>query len=403
MIASLVLWMAVGVVAYVYLGYPLLLLLLGRTMGSTWRKDEPHPAPRVSILVAAHNEERVIARKVRNCLSLEYDPAKLQVVVVCDGCDDATAEVARQAGDGRVCVIAYHPRRGKAHALNVGHGAADCDILVFTDADVRLHAGTLRELVANFVDARVGGVCGRTLPESPAGATSLGERLKYRFDAAIRLLQSRIWSLPGADGGLYAIRRRLFRRLPEDVVADDMAVALGVVEQGLRVVYDPAATATEPTAMTFRMELGRKARIVAGAAPVALKWLRRYGLFQGGLVGFHLLSGKLLKYAVPGCMVLMLAASIALRATPSGRVLLLSQIGFYAVALVGYALHRLGVRLPRAAVLPCYFCGVNYAAVVGLLRAAFRRQSVRWEHTRPGAGEDASALRPAGRPANEGV
>jgi len=403
MIAAFVVWLALGVVAYVYLGYPLLLLLLARTVGSSWRKGEPRVAPRVSIVVAAHNEERVIAQKVRNSLALEYDPARLEVVVVCDGCDDATAEFSRQAGDSRVRVVAYQPRRGKAYALNVGHAATECDILVLTDADVRLHPGTLRELVANFADERVGAVCGRTLVEPRAAATSLGERLKYRFDGSVRLLQSRIWSLPGADGGLYAIRRHLFRPLPEDTVADDMAVALGVVEQGFRVVYDPTATANEPAAPAFRAELGRKARIVAGAAPMALSWLVRRGPFRDGLIGFHLLSGKLLKYTVPCWMVVMLAASIALRTAPIGRALLVAQIGFYVTALVGYVLHRFGARLPQVALLPTYFCGVNYAAVVGLLRATFRRQSVRWEHTRLGEREVDPSSRPVGRPADEGV
>lgn len=379
-VETTIFWVAVALVAYAYVGYPLLLAALGAVFGRPWRKDTCGADPDVTLIVPAHNEESVIGQKIRNCLDLDYPRDKFEIIVVCDGCTDATADVARRERDPRVRLIEYSPRRGKPAALNAACAAARGDILVFSDADVRLHAAALKHLVANFADKHVGCVSGRTLVETRAESTAQGERLKYTFDRLVRLAQSRLWTLAGADGGLYAIRRALYRPPALNAVADDLAIPAAIVEQGYRIVYDPLAAAIEPAAGTFGDEMRRKARIVAGAAPISVRWLAPRRLFRRDLMGFHLLSGKLLKYVVPLWLIAILACSVALRSQPLYAALLYSQLAFYAIAAAGLAVHRrYGTRLPRAFWLPAYFCGVNGAALVGLYRALRRRQSVKWE------------------------
>jgi len=380
MTAEVVFWAAAAMLAYIYLGYPLLVAALAAVAGHPWRREEAAEPPGVSFIVPAHNEETVIAQKVRNCLGLDYPPSLLEVIVVCDGCTDSTADLARGAGDARVRVMEYEPRRGKPHALNAACAEARGDLLVFTDADVRLDRGALRSLVANFADARVGCVSGRTIIETRARDSAQGERAKYAFDRFLRLQQSRLGSLVGADGGFYAIRRSVFRPLCDDAVADDLALPIEIAEQGWRVVYEPLATAIEPAAPSLSDELRRKARIVAGAAPIALRWLHPRRFFRRDGLAFHLLSGKLIKYTAALWLAALLGASIALRGQAFYAGALAVQLCFHAWALLGaVAPSSLRARLPGALWLPTYFWGVNGAALVGLYRAATRRQSVQWE------------------------
>jgi len=392
MIAEVAFWLAVCMTAYAYVGYPLVLWLLAAVRTRPWRKDDAYQ-PLVSVIVPAHNEESVIGRKVEEFLAFDYPAAKLELIVVCDGCDDATEDVVRHYEDPRLRVISYQPRQGKAHALNVACDAARGEVLLFTDADIQVRADALKRLMASFADERVGGVSGRTVIATAAAATADGERLKFALDQAVRTWQSRIWTMAGADGGVYAVRRRLFQPLAVDAVADDLALPLELNKTGYRVVYEPSAVATQLAAPTLRDEARRKARIVAGGARAAAAWLHPRRLFRRDLVGFHLLSGKLLKYCVPLWLAVALVSCIALRAHPFYRAALVAQAGLYGVGLLeAGAVNRLRSRLPRAVWLPLYFCSVNAAAMIGLGRALRGRQSVQWERALHSPGTAAIGL-----------
>ena len=212
---------ALAVLFYSYLGYP---LLLG-AFAALRRRREPAPVaaadlPAVTVVIPCYNEAEHVAAKIANLRAADYPPGKIEIVVVSDGSGDRTVDVARATTGVRV--VSWLERRGKAAALNAGLRAAHGDVLVLTDANARLEAGALRALVTPFADPNVGAVCG----EQVIGAGAAGERFYWRYEAYLKRREAALGSVVGADGSLYAVRRELFRPLPEDrLIMDDFFVS----------------------------------------------------------------------------------------------------------------------------------------------------------------------------------
>ncbi len=233
-----VFWATGTLVAYTYGAFPLLVLLRG------WLRPRAHRsepiAPGVSIVVAARNEAPVIARKVDNLLGLDYPAGRLEVIVASDGSEDATVEAAGRRGDERVRVLDL-PRVGKAGALNAAVARARGEVVVFTDANSMLDGDALRALMAPLADAEVGGVAGdqRYEADGARGGTAAGERGYWDLDRALKRAESRAGNVISATGALYAVRRELFRPVPQGVT-DDFAVSTAVICAGRRLVFAPA-------------------------------------------------------------------------------------------------------------------------------------------------------------------
>jgi cellulose synthase/poly-beta-1,6-N-acetylglucosamine synthase-like glycosyltransferase len=373
-------WLAASLVAYTYAGFPVLVLVRAAL------RPRPHRraaiAPSVSIVVAARNEAAVIAAKVANLRSVHYPADRLEVVVASDGSEDGTVTAARACGDDRVRVLDL-PRLGKAGALNAAVAQAHGDVLVFTDANSMLAPDALRALVAPFADEQVGGVAGdqRYVTGDGAAAIARGEQRYWAFDRALKRAESRGGNVISATGALYAIRRELFRAVP-DGVTDDFAVSTAVVCQRRRLVFAAGAAAYEPVAASAGSEFARKVRVITRGLNAVL--LRRELLDprRHGFYALQLLSHKLLRrlMAVP----LVVTAATGARLAGYGRVYRLAAVAHAAAAGLGVTglLIRRRARVPRLLALPAYFCLVNVAS----LRAAFNvvrgRAIDRWEPRR---------------------
>lgn len=379
MILPLLFWSTLGLIAYAYAGFPLALALAAR-----WRRRPVRKAPcepTVSLVVVAYNEEGVIAEKLANIRELDYDPARLEVVVASDGSTDRTVERAR-AADPRARVLDF-PRLGKAHALNRAAASAGGEILVFSDANAMYEPGALRALTANFADPEVGGVCGnmRTLPRRSSLAGE-GERLYWEYDKWLKARESDLGSIVSADGSIYAVRRALFRPA-EDYVTDDFIISVRVVEQGYRLVFEPEAVSWEPVLPRARDQLRRRVRIVEAA-------LRGLFLVRGlmnprrhGLYAWVLVSHKLLRRMVAPLLValLLLTAACWDRGLPY-RVALAAQASIYLAALAGWLGENLG-RSPRVLRVPFYFCVGNWGTLLGWYQVLrHRRRESLWEPIR---------------------
>lgn len=371
-----------AVFLWVYAGYPLLLLVISRFR----RRPVARGAirPRVSIVIAAHNEEPVIRRKLESCLAADYPPELLEVLVVSDGSTDATEsivrELARTGEDSRIRLLSL-PRRGKAAALNAGAAAAGGEILVLTDANVLLQREALQALVAPFADPRVGGACGNKIYTRPgvdvADAVDSGENLYWRFDKALKRMESRIGSIFAADGALYAVRRELYAPIADPAQADDIAVSARIVLQGHRLVFVPEAVAVERPPVESGTEFRRKVRVTNRSVRALL--LLGSGLWTRGFYSLELLSHKLLRHLVPFFLLGMLLASAWL-ATASHffRIVLAAQIAFYSLAIVGHVLRRHAIGRHPVVLVPYFFSYVNLAALVGIAALLGGRRYAYW-------------------------
>lgn len=256
-------WLSIALVLYVYAGYPLLLALLCRRWSRPVRKQAIEPA--VTIIIAAYNEYERIERKLRNCLDLDYPRPKLQIVVSLDGPTDGTEFVVWKYARHGVEMVHSKQHRGKPGAINDGMRRATGDIVIFADTRQTFQPDAIRRLVENFADPQVGAVSGELMLAAGADAeasTDIG--LYWKYEKSIRAMESRLHSVVGATGAIYAIRRELFTDLPTDALLDDVLTPMRIVLGGKRVVFEPEAKAFDKVSCCSQAEFARKVRTLAG-------------------------------------------------------------------------------------------------------------------------------------------
>ena len=364
-------WVSAFLAVYPYLVYPALLVVLRRVMPRPPRKAAIEPT--VSLLVAAYNEEDVIAAKIENSLALDYPAERLETVVASDGSSDATNAIAARYADGkRVRLIAFPANRGKLAALNEVIPQLSGEIVVFSDASSMLTPESIRVLVSSFADPEVGAVSGSYLVRNPARA-ALGkqEDFYWRFETALKAAEGELNSTLGAHGALYAIRRDLYPFPERGVINDDFVIPLRIVARGYRAVYEPDAVAVEEA---HEMEgFRRRVRITSGNIQ-QLSELPRLLLPLRAMPLFFFISHKAMRLLVPPAMIACFIANLFLLNSPFYRVLFAGQVAFYALALGGAAF----ALRPRLLRLPYYFSMVNAALIVALFERVVRRGPVAW-------------------------
>jgi len=367
-----VFFILLGVFAYIYLVFPVAMMLLAA--GERTRADEDF-TPTVAVLIPAANERERIAGKLANTLASRYPADRLQVCVVADGCTDGTAEVVKAVQDPRVHLLSLPVGVGKTSAINQLIPTLTAEILVLSDADVLISPTAVRNLVRHFADPRVGAVCGRRssravdIPE-----VSRPARLHYRYESAIKRGEGVLGRVLGGDGSLYAMRRSLYRPLPAHV-PDDFVNVLRVLAEGRRVVYENEALSWEELAPTSGSEFMRRRRTVARG--VRGLWSVR-GLLNPlrfPLVSFLLVSHKLLRWGGGFFLAGLLVSGALLASRPVFRELFLAQCVLYAAALIG-------AQVPGAAGKPFrtarYFLLANLAAAAGVIDVLLGRDWTSW-------------------------
>jgi cellulose synthase/poly-beta-1,6-N-acetylglucosamine synthase-like glycosyltransferase len=378
---SAVFWLSAALVLYSYLIYPIALAVLAWLRAAPPVRKAPL-TPSVSLVIVAHNEEAWLEAKLRNCLAVDYPREQIEIVVVSDGSTDRSAEIARSFAPAGVRLVEQPGPGGKPQALNAAIPLCRGELLVLCDARQTLAPDAVRALAANLADPAVGAVSGELHIAASASGSAAGEGVGtyWRYEKLIRRLQSRLGSTVGVTGALYALRRELYRHLDPRLILDDVAIPMEVVRAGRRVVFEPEARVFDQSAETPHQEYRRKVRTLAGNYQlVALRpWLldpRRNPLF------FHFVSHKLSRLLVPWCLVALLASSATLFALQGGaayRVALLAQAAFYVMALLGWSLDRLKVRIPLLSV-PYAFALLNLAAAASPFRFLAGRERAAWK------------------------
>jgi cellulose synthase/poly-beta-1,6-N-acetylglucosamine synthase-like glycosyltransferase len=324
--------------------------------------------PGVSLIVAAHDEETVIERKVHDALALDYPRERLEVIVVSDGSTDRTAELARAAGAD---VVLELPRGGKVAALNAGVERARGEVLAFSDANSFWEAGSLRRLVERLDDSAVGYVCGQVRFLSGAGDNQEG--LYWRYEMAVRDLESRLAGVTAGNGGINAVRREAYLFLESDR-GQDIAFPFQMVKHGWLPVYEPAAVATERMAATIDDEFSRKRRMMAGAWATMLAGGMLSPRGYGPLYALEIGSHRLLRYASPLLHLVALGTNLAVLGEGTVYAFTLgAQLALLAGAALGAVIPVSPLRIAR------YYVAVTAASAAGLWDYLRRGVPVTWD------------------------
>lgn len=372
--AALALVLSLFALCQTYLLYPITLLLSRREEPSTSTVEDGDPS--VALVIAAYNEEAVIAGKIENSLALEYPD--LEIVVFSDGSSDRTDEIVRSYADEGVRLERIEGRVGKTACQNRVVEGLDCDIVVFSDANGQYEPDAIDALVEGF-EPGVGCVVGELRYRNGTGVE--GESIYWRYERLVKRLESRFHSLIGANGSIYAVRRESYVPLPTGAISD-FAEPLAIASRGERAVYAPGAVAWEHTAESVDEELDRRIRIITRSWHTVSSFSELLDPRRYPRLSYQLFSHKLLRWLSPVSLVVAFVSSLVLASrsdTRLPRILLLGQVGYYALALCGWLADRYGVAAPTVVHVPYYFVVANYGMLVGLRNFLADRRIVAWE------------------------
>lgn len=406
------------IVFYNYAGYAIIAWAL-TALRKVKRAASPEPPagdpnsifqPPISFIVAAYNEEECIREKIANSLQQQYPPEKIEYIFVTDGSTDRTPGIISEYPAIRL--LHKDQRSGKSAAVNRAVAHAQHNILIFSDANTVLNTDAVAYIVRHYRDPQTGGVAGekKVVPpgkdsnspgadrdngegNSPGG----GEGAYWKYESRLKKIDSAFYSVVGAAGELFSVRKDLYVPLEDSVILDDFVLSLRVAQKGYRIRYEPQACATELPSFSIADEQKRKIRIAAGGFQ-AMKMLGPLLKFwRQPALSFLYISHRVLRWTLsPLCLLLALIANIALVAGSSADVslaghtdpqwpaqtLLACQILFYSLALTGWLMTRGHRRQPKAVKLSYYFVFMNISVIRGFLRWLKGGQPASWEKAR---------------------
>lgn len=379
-------WASAFIVVYTYVGYGLVLFGLVRLRRLVKGKrptlavpTSGHPS--LTLVVAAYNEADIMVAKIQNTLALHYPKAQLSLLFVTDGSSDGTPEVIQNFPE--IDLMHSSERKGKIHAMHRAMDKVKTDVVVFTDANTFLNKDALLLLARHYQDPTVGAVSGekRVRIEENADATA-GEGMYWKYESTLKKWDSELYSVVGAAGELFSVRRLLYEAVPDDTIVDDFMISMKIAQRGYRIVYEPEAYATELSSENIGEELKRKIRIAAGGIQSILRLPEAANPFKNPLLSFQYISHRVLRWTVtPFLMILALIANgIIVAAT--GEIfywlLLLAQLLFYGMALAGWILENKKIK-SKIFFVPYYFCMMNYAVMMGIRRYFMGKQNAAWD------------------------
>ena len=386
-------WFCLFLVFYTYWGYGMLLWLLLRLKRIVRGKATPLalPAddalPHVTLMICAYNEEDVVEQKMANTRQLDYPVEKLHVMWVTDGSSDGTNERLSQYPD--VEIIFTPERKGKTAALNHGIGLVKTELTMMTDANTMVNPEAVREIVRCFQDPQVACVAGekRVMARNEQQTAAESEGLYWRYESALKRMDSEFYSAMGAAGEINAIRTHFYRPMPENALLDDFVMSMRMVDEGYRIAYTSDAYAMEYGSADLQEESKRKRRIAAGGLQ-SIWWLRvMMNPFRNFVVAFQFVSHRVLRWTItPFALIALMPINIALVVLGAGLfydIVLAFQILFYLVAFCGWLLERQGHK-NRLLFVPCYFLFMNLNVFRGIKYLATHKSGGAWEKAKRG-------------------
>ncbi len=364
--------------------YPFVIFIISKFVKAVnYNKDN---LPKVSLLIAAYNEEKVIEERLKNIASLDYDFSKIEVHIGSDYSSDRTNEILlkKQNEYHWLKIHLFKERRGKASVLNDLIKLANYDIVVFSDANTEFKKDALKNLVYQFQEEKIGGVCGKLiLTEDEVEKTeSVEERKYWLYETVIKESESNLGLLFAANGGIFAIRKKLFEQIPiKKAVTDDLFISLSVIGKGYKFVYAKDACAVESVGKDVTTEFKRKVRFSATNFQTMTLCFRSI-IRQGLLISYAFFSHKISRWFLPFNLILLYLFSVLL----FGKSIIINNLFylqslFYLLALLGYIGTKIRVKFFLFS-LPYFFVIANIAVIKGFFKFLNKKHSVIWESTK---------------------
>jgi cellulose synthase/poly-beta-1,6-N-acetylglucosamine synthase-like glycosyltransferase len=340
--AKILFWAALAALAWTHAGYPLAASLLARLRTRAVERDDAGRLPPVAVIVAAHDEADVIERRIANLRALDYPPELLEIVVTSDASTDRTEELAAAAG----ARVIRNPRGGKVAAQDSAVRETASEIVAFSDANATWAPDALRKLVRNFADPAVAYVCGQLRLEAADGSNREG--VYWRYEMLTRAAESRLGSITGGNGSIYALRRSDYVEV-DPRFGHDLSLPYLLVQRGRRAVYEPEAHAFEKPTPTNETEYRRKVRMFEHCWLIVLRGRMLRRQMPGYLLA--LISHRHLRYASGLLHLVLLGSNLALVGEgPVYQVALGCQLGLLAAAALGVGVARYYVLVTWATV-----------------------------------------------------
>ena len=378
-------WISLFLVFYTFFGYGIVLYLLVRLKRvfkpANRKKFIFDDLPSCTLIVAAYDEEDFIHEKIKNTLQLNYPEGRLELIFVTDGSSDRTPEMVAEYP--AIKLLHDTARKGKISAVHRAIEHVTTELIVFTDANTFLNKDALVLMCRHYAEPGVGAIAGekRVLIEENADATA-GEGFYWKYESKLKEWDSELYSVVGAAGELFSIRKSLYQPVPANSVLDDFMISMRIAEKGYQIIYEPNAYAQESSSANIAEELKRKIRIAAGGIQSVI-WLS--GLlnpFKFPVLSFQYISHRVLRWTItPLLMVLTFILNGWLAVSHAGLIydlLFAAQVFFYIAALLGKVMEARKLKV-KLFFIPYYFCVMNYAVMAGLFRFFFGQQSVIWE------------------------
>jgi len=408
-------------IVYTYFLYPLILLVLRIfIMKPVHKKDI---VPSVSMIIAAHNEEKSIREKIENSLKLDYPKDKLEIIVASDASTDNTDKIVKEYEDRGIVLIRQEERRGKTAAQNKAVNHARGEILVFSDAPTIYRSDALKKLVRNYNDKEVGCVTGEVIyMNSTDSAVGEGGSLYWRYESKIKQLESDIGSILGAAGCIYSMRRSLYTPFDEEYISDfvsplkiiienrnigdhslievdgyqqpslltvesgsiddDFVTPLRFSVRGIRSIMEPEAISIEHTSKSLSEEFKMRSRVITRAISGLLHMRRILNPFKFPKYSFQLFSHKILRWLVPVFMIIVFLLNMFILNNKLFYLAFQLQLLFYILTLIGFAMDKAGLLRIKFFFIPYYFCVVNLAALMGVLKYVVGKRDTLWTPSR---------------------
>ena len=368
-------------VIYAYVGYPIVIWCLARCFG----RNEVAPVstddqlPSVSLLIVAHNEETDVEQRILNGLALDYPIGKLEIVIASDGSTDRTNEIVRRYASRGVRLLDFPKRRGKSSVLNDAFDQLSHPLVALSDANTSFESDSIKQLARWFTDQSIGVVCGRLILSDPETGRNV-DSVYWKYETFLKTCESKLGALLGSNGGIYMMRKSLFKKIAPNTIVDDFVIPLAArQETGCRIIYDREAVAYEETPESITSEFRRRSRIGAGG-------FQSIGQLCGllhprhGWVCFTFLSHKILRWLCPFFLIGALATTFPLIQYPAFMALLVVQVAFYCGSLLASYLPT-RPRFLRYLKLGTMFTMMNAGLLVGFFRWLFWEQNGTWSRT----------------------